>query len=66
VSGALVVLPCTDELQQDGALYGLDLATGAQRARLGVGASTRFAKPALGGGLLLPTRAGVTAVRLRS
>jgi hypothetical protein len=101
VSGALVVLPCTDGLlqvrvvgdrlvrgwrasqdvagspllvggtvwsvQQDGTLYGLDLATGAQRARLGVGAATRFAKPALTGGLLLlPTKAGVTAVRLRS
>jgi hypothetical protein len=33
--------------------------------QLEVGAATRFAKPAYSGGLLLlPTKAGVTAVRL--
>ncbi|MCW2584846.1 MAG: hypothetical protein JWN55_362, partial [Frankiales bacterium] len=52
--------------QQDGTLYGLDAGSGRQRARLAVGPATRFAKPAVSGGLLLvPTEAGVTGVRLR-
>jgi outer membrane protein assembly factor BamB len=54
-------------VQQDGVLAGLDARTGSQRARLQVGAATRFAKPAVSGNaLLLPTKQGVTAVLLAS
>lgn len=46
-----------------GALYALDPASGAVRAKVTVGAATRFATPALSGGLaLVGTKTGVTAV----
>ena len=46
-----------------GTLYALDEKTGRTRATVSVGPVTRFATPALSGGLLLvPTAAGVTAV----
>ena len=52
-------------LQQDGALVGLDAATGTVRATLSVGDATRFATAAASGNALyLPTSRGVTAVRL--
>lgn len=67
VTGSPVVVGTTVwSVQQDGALYGLDAATGRQRARLQVGDATRFASPAASGNaLLVPTQKGITAVRLR-
>ncbi len=51
--------------QQDGALYGLDAATGQTRALLQVGDSTRFATPALSGNaLFVATRTGITATTI--
>jgi hypothetical protein len=53
-------------VDQEGRATGLSVRTGAEVARLTVGAATRFAKPAYSKGfLLLPTKAGVVAVRLR-
>jgi outer membrane protein assembly factor BamB len=47
-----------------GALYALDPTTGATRARIAVGAVSRFATPALyGRDVRVPTLAGMTAVR---
>jgi outer membrane protein assembly factor BamB len=61
----LIVGTTVWSLQQDGALIGLDAATGAQRANIAVGDSTRFATPAYSGNaLFLPTNHGITAVRL--
>ena len=52
-------------VQQDGALYGLDAATGKQRALVQVGDVSRFATPAVSGNaLFVPTLSGLTAVRL--
>lgn len=67
VTGSPVVVGTTVwSVQQDGTLDGLDAGTGRQRARVEVGAATRFASPAASGGaLLVPTEAGVTAVRLQ-
>ncbi|MGB8650326.1 MAG: PQQ-binding-like beta-propeller repeat protein [Mycobacteriales bacterium] len=65
VGSPLVVGTTVWSVQQDGTLYGLDAANGHRRARLAVGAATRFAKPAVSGNMLLiPTKAGITAVRL--
>jgi outer membrane protein assembly factor BamB len=65
VGSPLLVGSTVWSVQQDGTLYGLDAGSGRQRARLAVGPATRFAKPAVSGGLLLvPTEAGVTGVRL--
>ncbi|GLZ51878.1 PQQ-binding-like beta-propeller repeat protein [Actinomycetospora sp. NBRC 106378] len=66
VTGSPVVVGSTVwSLQQDGALIGLDAATGTQRATLSVGDATRFATPAVSGNaLFLPTSRGVSAVRL--
>jgi hypothetical protein len=61
----LIVGTTVWSLQQDGALIGLDAATGVERARMSVGDATRFATPALSGNaLVLPTSHGVSAVRL--
>jgi outer membrane protein assembly factor BamB len=61
----LIVGTTVWSLQQDGALIGLDAATGAERARVSVGDATRFATPALSGNaLFLPTSHGVSAVRI--
>jgi outer membrane protein assembly factor BamB len=61
----LIVGTTVWSLQQDGALIGLDAATGAQRANVAVGDSTRFATPAYSGNaLFLPTSRGISAVRL--
>jgi len=50
----------------DGVLYALDEHTGRGRGTVGVGAVSRFATPALSGGLaLVPTKAGITAVAVR-
>ncbi|GAA4794366.1 hypothetical protein GCM10023200_32910 [Actinomycetospora chlora] len=66
VTGSPVIVGTTVwSLQQDGALIGLDAATGAQRATVSVGDATRFATPAASGNaLFLPTSRGVSAVRL--
>lgn len=66
VAGSPVIVGSTVwTLQQDGALDGLDAATGAQRATVSVGDATRFATPAVSGNaLFLPTSRGVSAVRL--
>jgi hypothetical protein len=67
VGSPLVVGGTAWVVDQDGRATGLDVATGRQRVQLEVGAATRFAKPAYSDGfLLLPTKAGVTAVRLVS
>jgi len=68
VTGSPVVVGRTVwSVQQDGALYGLDAATGRQRALVQVGNASRFATPAASGNaLLIPTLRGVTAVRLTS
>jgi outer membrane protein assembly factor BamB len=51
-------------LDPSGTLYALDLATGAVRATVPVGATSRFATPTLARGLIfVGTLAGVTAVR---
>ncbi len=65
-TGSPVVVGTTVwSLQQDGALAGLDAATGTVRATVSVGDATRFATPATSGNaLFLPTSRGVTAVRL--
>lgn len=61
----LIVGTTVWSLQQDGALIGLDAATGAQRATVSVGDSTRFATPAYSGNtLFLPTSHGISAVRI--
>lgn len=67
VTGSPVVAGTTVwSVQQDGALYGLDAATGAVRATVQVGDATRFATPAVSGSdLFVGTRRGVTAVALR-
>jgi outer membrane protein assembly factor BamB len=50
-------------LDSSGTLYALDLATGAVRASVRVGATSRFATPTLAHGLIfVGTLAGVTAV----
>lgn len=66
VTGSPLIVGTTVwSLQQDGALIGLDAATGAQRATVSVGDATRFATPAYSGNaLFLPTQHGVSAVRL--
>jgi hypothetical protein len=65
VGSPLVVGTTAWVVDQDGHATGLDVRTGRRRARLDVGPATRFAKPAYSSGfLLLPTKAGVTAVRL--
>ncbi|MFN2538794.1 MAG: PQQ-binding-like beta-propeller repeat protein [Mycobacteriales bacterium] len=65
VGSPLVVGTTVWVVDQEGRATGLDARTGKQRAQLDVGAATRFAKPAYSDGfLLLPTKAGVTAVRL--
>jgi outer membrane protein assembly factor BamB len=66
VSGSPLIVGTTVwSLQQDGALVGLDAATGAERARVSAGDATRFATPAYSGNaLFLPTNHGITAVRL--
>jgi hypothetical protein len=65
VGSPLVVGTTAWVVGQDGMATGLDVRTGKRRAQLEVGAATRFAKPAYSTGLLLlPTIAGVTAVRL--
>lgn len=68
VTGSPVVVGSTVwSVQQNGALYGLDAASGRQRALVQVGDASRFATPAASGdALLVPTLAGVTAVRLTS
>ncbi|MDX6216479.1 MAG: hypothetical protein QOG99_2063, partial [Frankiales bacterium] len=65
IGSPLVVGTTAWVVDQAGKATGLDAATGKRRVQLEVGAATRFAKPAYSGGLLLlPTKAGVTAVRL--
>jgi hypothetical protein len=65
IGSPLVVGTTAWVVDQAGKATGLDAATGTRRVQLDVGAATRFAKPAYSGGvLLLPTEAGVTAVRL--
>jgi outer membrane protein assembly factor BamB len=66
VSGSPLIVGSTVwSLQQDGALIGLDAATGARLATLSVGDASRFATPASSGNaLFLPTNHGITAVRL--
>jgi outer membrane protein assembly factor BamB len=66
VTGSPVIVGTTVwSLQQDGALIGLDAATGAQRATVSVGDATRFATPAYSGNaLFVPTNRGVSAMRL--
>lgn len=66
VAGSPLIVGATVwSLQQDGALIGLDAATGTERARVSVGDATRFATPAVSGNaLFLPTNRGVSAVRL--
>ncbi|MDX6267326.1 MAG: hypothetical protein QOD70_2066 [Frankiales bacterium] len=65
VGSPLVVGSTVWVVDQEGRATGLDATTGKQRVQLEVGAATRFAKPAYSAGfLLLPTKAGVTAVRL--
>ena len=65
VGSPLVVGTTAWVVDQEGDVTGLDVRTGKRRVRLHVGAATRFAKPAYSAGfLLLPTKAGVTAVRL--
>ncbi|NMO93001.1 PQQ-binding-like beta-propeller repeat protein [Actinomycetospora sp. TBRC 11914] len=66
VTGSPLIVGTTVwSLQQDGALIGLDAATGTERARVSVGDSTRFATPALSGNaLFLPTNHGISAVRI--
>ncbi|MCW2673373.1 MAG: hypothetical protein JWP14_1962 [Frankiales bacterium] len=65
VGSPLVVGSTVWVVDQEGHATGLDAATGTRRVQLEVGSATRFAKPAYSGGfLLLPTKAGVTAVRL--
>ena len=66
VAGSPVIVGTTVwSLQQDGALIGLDAATGAPRATVSVGDSSRFASPAVSGNaLFLPTSGGVSAVRV--
>jgi hypothetical protein len=65
VGSPLVVGTTAWVVDQEGHATGLDVRNGKRRARLDVGAATRFAKPAYSAGfLLLPTKSGVTAVRL--
>lgn len=65
VGSPLVVGTTAWVVDQDGKVTGIDVRTGKRRARLDVGPATRFAKPAYSAGyLLLPTKAGVSAVRL--
>jgi hypothetical protein len=53
-------------MEQSGTLHALDATTGQRRAQVSVGATTRFATPAVvGSRLYVPTLAGVTAVRIR-
>ena len=48
-----------------GALHGLQAANGAERAKVTVGATSRFATPAVSGtALVVPTLTGVTAVAI--
>jgi hypothetical protein len=60
VSGSPLIVGSTAwSLQQDGALIGLDAATGARLATLSVGDASRFATPASSGNaLFLPTNHG--------
>jgi len=66
IAGSPIVVGTTVwSLQQDGALDGLDAATGALRATVSVGDASRFATPAASGNaLFLPTSRGVSAVRI--
>ena len=52
-------------LDRSGTLHGLDAATGAARATVAVGDTSRFATPAVSGtALVVPTLTGVTAVAI--
>jgi hypothetical protein len=65
VGSPLVVGHTAWVVDQEGKATGLDTGNGRRRVQLDVGAATRFAKPAYSAGfLLLPTKSGVTAVRL--
>jgi hypothetical protein len=66
ITGSPVVVGTTVwSLQQDGSLDALDAATGQPRASVQVGDATRFATPAVSGAaLFIPTRHGVSAVRI--
>jgi hypothetical protein len=66
VGSPLVVGSTVWVVDQEGRLTGLAAGSGKRVASLSVGSATRFAKPAFSGNLLLlPTKAGVTAVQLR-
>jgi hypothetical protein len=63
VNGSPIVVGSTVWAVQGGTLYGLDAATGTQRASIAVGDASRFATPAASGkALFVPTNSGVTAV----
>jgi hypothetical protein len=65
VGSPLVVGTTAWVVDQEGKATGIDVRNGRRRAQLDVGPATAFAKPAYSGGfVLLPTKAGVTAVRL--
>jgi outer membrane protein assembly factor BamB len=52
-------------LDRSGTLHGLDAATGAPRAAVAVGDTSRFATPAVSGtALVVPTLTGITAVAI--
>jgi outer membrane protein assembly factor BamB len=67
VAGSPVVVGSTVwSLEQAGTLDAMDAATGARRASVPVGPTTRFATPAVAGSrLYVPTLLGVTAVAIR-
>jgi len=65
IGSPLVVGSTAWVVDQDGKATGVSVRNGQRVAQLSVGAATRFAKPAYSlGFLLLPTKAGVVAVRL--
>jgi outer membrane protein assembly factor BamB len=66
VNGSPVLVGSTVwALNSDGILHGLDAGTGAGRATVSVGETSRFATPAMSGtALVVPTLTGVTAVAI--
>ncbi len=66
VNGSPVLVGSTVwALDSGGTLHGLDAATGAARAAVPVGATSRFATPAVSGtALVVPTLTGITAVAI--
>ena len=65
IGSPLVVGSTAWVVDQEGKATGVALTSGTRVAQLDVGPATRFAKPAYSAGfLLLPTKAGVVAVRL--